>query len=286
MQIQSIEIEGFWSYRDPQRIDIGDMPLVVGVGDNGAGKSALLVSAVLAAFYGKFPTKTIEESITTGAAQGHVSVEFVVNDTRYRVGRVYPRVGTPTGVVMVEDATQKTGWRTVTEKGSREVTDYITDLLGMDYETATMTWVAEQGQYGKFSSAMPSHRFKLLSSIFGLDKYAPLAKDAAAKLKVAATKVTGLDGRIAELQENLEDGDAEAAFTFGLAALTDEELVAKVAAVNADIDRVTQALADLNSTDPARQTTEARQALEIVRNERLGKLNAAREALSRAQAGP
>src|SRR5690554_6664439 len=133
MRIQSIEIEGLWSYRDEQSLDLSDLNLVVGVGENGSGKSMLLVSAILVAFYGKFPTKTVDESITTGASQGRVSVEFTIGDTRYRVGRVYPRVGKATGVVAVQDAEQKTGWRSVTENGVTEVNAYITKLLGMDY---------------------------------------------------------------------------------------------------------------------------------------------------------
>ena len=71
MKIDSIEIEGFWSYRDRQHIGLNDLSLVIGVGENGTGKSMLLVSSILVAFYGKFPTNTIEESITDGSAQGH-----------------------------------------------------------------------------------------------------------------------------------------------------------------------------------------------------------------------
>lgn len=278
MQILSIEIEGLWSYRDPQRIDLTGLPLVVGVGANGAGKSAILVAAVLAGFYGVFATRTVEESITTGSAQGHVSIEFLVHGTRYRVGRVYPRTGSATGVLAVEDSSQATGWRTLTESGVREVTARVTELLGMDHKTATMTWIAEQGQYGKFASAQPAERFKLLTSIFGLDEYAAKADAAKAKWKAADTDVTRLDGRIAELQDALERVEAAGAH----ADLTDEQISERIAALDTTIDQVSQALAELNATDPARKTVEARQALELVRNARQAARAEATAARSRA----
>lgn len=281
MKIQSIELEGLWSYSDPQAIDISGLPLIVGMGENGAGKSTLMVSAILVAFYGKFPTKTIEESITTGASQGRVSVEFTLAGVRYRVGRVYPRSGTASGVVMVQDAEQPSGWRTVTEKGIREVTAYMTTLLGMDYETATMTWVAEQGNYGKFSAAQPSERFRLLSTVFGLDEYAAKAKLASDHLKKDEALVTALEGRIIELNETMvfadESDDADS-----LSAIADDKLAALHAEAEKAVDATATELAELNAADPMRKTVEARQALEIVRNARVTALEHAQQTNARA----
>ena len=281
MQINIIEVEGLWSYREAQRIDISGQPLVVGVGQNGAGKSALLVGAIVVAFYGKFPTRTVEESITTGASQAKVAVEFEINGTDYRITRTYPRTKSGSGQVSVADSSKKSGWRPVTESGLREVNDYIINLLGMDYETATMTWIAEQGQYGKFSAAQPANRFKLLSTIFGLDEYGPKAAAAAAQVKRASDEVTTLDGRIAELSGELYREDDDTPPT-GIAALDDTELTAKSDALHAEIDRVGEALADLNSGDPGRKTVEARQAYELVNSTRVGRLNTASDSRARA----
>lgn len=268
MRINSIEIEGLWSYREPQRLDITGHALIVGMGENGAGKSTLLVGSLLVAFYGKFPTKTIEESITDGAAQGRVSVDFEVNGANYRVGRTYPRAGKATGQILVEDTSAKSGWRALTEAGIKEVNTYLIELLGMDYETATMTWIAEQGQYGKFAAAQPADRFKLLSSVFGLDEYTPRAQGANSRFRAADAEVTRLDGRIDELTGAL-DSDEAAETGEGLTALTDDEPAQQAATVQAEIDQVGQAIAELNANDPARKTVEARQALEIVRSGRM-----------------
>lgn len=90
MRIRSVELEGLWAYRERQHLDLGGVPLIVGVGENGVGKSAILVHAIVAAFFQKFPTKTQGGSVTHGLSSGHVSVEFDMNDTVYRIGRVFP----------------------------------------------------------------------------------------------------------------------------------------------------------------------------------------------------
>ena len=248
MKIKSIEVEGFWAYRDAQHIDISGIPLLVGVGENGAGKSAILVSAILVAFYGKFPTKTIDESITTGATQGRVSVEFELSGAVYRVARIHPRTGSPTGQVLVQDPAQKSGWRSLMHgKGITETTELITGLLGMDYKTATMTWVAEQGQYGKFATAQPVERFNLLSSIFGLDLYGPKAAGVNARFKEADAAVTRIDGRIAELTETSSDPDDDSTEENSVRTLGEDQLNWKAASLNDEIDRVVIAIAELTA---------------------------------------
>ena len=269
MKIHSIEIEGLWAYRDPQRIDLTGLPLIVGVGENGAGKSAILVHAIVLAFYGRFPTKTTEESINDGSTQGSVSVEFSIGETLYRVNRTFPRSGKATAIVKVQDANQKTTWRPVTENGSREVNAYIAGLLGMDYETASMTWIAEQGQYGKFASSQPTERFKLLAGVFGLNVYAEKAKLAQAKLSAANSKIDGLDGRIAEIEEAMAFAAEAPEVVDGLAGYTDESLETEKGEAQVRVDRVTGTLAELSVGDPQRHVHEAQQALDLVRNERL-----------------
>lgn len=284
MQIKSIELEGFWSYREAQRVDIGDLDLVAAVGENGAGKSALFVSAVVAAFYGKLPTATADESISTGVNEARVSVEFIIDGTLYRVGRIFTRgAGSHSGGVWVHDGGSGSGWRAISEKNPTSVTSKVVELLGMTYETASMTWIAAQGEYGKFSAALPAQRFKLLSGIYDLDRFAPKAKAAAEKAKAAATNVATITGRLTEIQESILDDEAEAGIADGLAALTDEELVHRTKTSHQEIDRITQALAELNASDPAKQTTEARQALDLARNERLNRLRQAEHELARAQ---
>ena len=256
MRIRTIEVEGLWTYRDKQTIDITGIPLVVGVGENGVGKSAILVHSVMVAFYGRFPSRTIEESITDGTNLGKVAVEFDLDDAVYRVERSFPRGGSATGVVLVRDGG---GWRAVSEKGSREVTAYMTELLGMSYETATMTWVAEQGQYGKFSGAKPADRFRLLATLFDLDQYAPRAAAAGKKVSDAESAITAIDGRVAELHTSLER-DMDSPITEH-GALGDDELATALGDAEDALADNERLAAELRATDVDREVVAAEAAL-------------------------
>lgn len=293
MQIKSIEVHGLWSYREPVTIDLTGLPLVVGVGDNGAGKSMLLIEAPLVAFYGRFPSKTVAESITTGATSGKVTVVFGIGDATYRVSRTYPRKGSGTGQVHVADDTAKSGWRAISDPGHRATDAAILNLLGMNYETATMTWAAEQGKYGRFASAQPIERFKLLATVFDLDKYGPMAAAAKRRFDEATATVTRIDGRIAELTETLdgpvsdegdepEDQDGQDLLT-RLRKLSDDDLHWKAQSLDKEIDRITVSIADLASSDPTRKAHEARQARDLVRNDRQSKHAAADGQRQRAE---
>jgi DNA repair exonuclease SbcCD ATPase subunit len=279
MKIHAIELDGFWGYREHVRVDISGIPLLVAVGHNGSGKSALVVSAVLAGMYGKFPTRTVEESITTGAASGTVAVEFVVNDSTYRVIRVHQRSGAASAAVhrLVDGE-----WEAVTEKGVREATAKIVELLGMTYETAVMTWVAEQGQYGAFANALPAQRFKLLAGVFDLGKYGPLHKAALERLRLAKENVAKAQGRATELNDGLVDDDALP--KTGAQAYTDAELSAAAAAARTAFDSASAALAAHTQQSPAAAVERATRALSAVRDARLARLTAAESALDAARA--
>ncbi|PPF24299.1 hypothetical protein C5C45_00305 [Rathayibacter rathayi] len=279
MKLMSIEIEGFGSFRDHQRIDLDGLDLVIGVGENGAGKSTLLVHALLIAFYGKFQSATIAESITTGAKSGSVSVEFTLHGDRYRVQRTYMRAGSSTAAVHVQDSVQPLGWLAITEKGARQVTETMTTLIGMDYSTAAMTWIAEQGQYGKFSGSQPSQRFELLSGVFGLDTYASLARKAKAKAEAAANRVATIDGRITELTDAHLTDDSD-----GTGTVTEADLTTQQAIAQTTIDAVTEQLAELNAADPQQQVTALQAALSHASTARTSALAAATAKAARANA--
>lgn len=278
MRLHSIEVQGLWSYRDIVSVELDGMPLVVAVGQNGTGKSALVVSSVLVALYGKFPTRTVEDSISSGMPRGSVTVEFSVGLNRYRVSRTYQRTGSATASLFV----QRDGdWAALTEKGVREVTTKVAEILGMPFETATMTWVAEQGAYGKFATAQPSERFKLLAGVYGLNKYTPLLKTAREHLRAADDRAAQLEGRVIELTDGLVDDDADT--KEGLAALSDPDLAAKAAAERAALDEASAALAAHRQSSPATAVRKAEESLAAVRDARLAQLAAAERALESAR---
>ena len=273
MKLHSITLDGFWGYREGVRVEIAGLPMLVAVGHNGSGKSALVVSGVLAGLYGKFPTRTVEESITTGAASGSVIVEFEVGGALYRVARTYPRSGAATA--SVHRRTDGDGWEAVTEKGVREATAKITELVGMNYDTAVMTWVAEQGKYGLFANADPAPRFKMLAGVFDLAKYVPMHAAAKSKLGKAKEAASVAEGRVAELNDDLVDDDARAE-----GEMTDDALAAAAAAAHAAFDTASTALAAHQQNDPQVAVRHAQSALAAVKDVRLERLRSAEQALT------
>lgn len=271
MKLHSITLDGFWGYREGARVEIAGLPMLVAVGHNGSGKSALVVSGVLAGLYGKFPTRTVEESITTGANTGTVIVEFEVGGSLYRVARAHQRSGSATASVhrMVDGE-----WEAVTEKGVREATAKVTELLGMNYDMAVMTWVAEQGQYGLFANAQPAARFKMLASVFDLAKYGPMHRAAQEKLRRAKDAASVAEGRVAELNDSLVDDDARAEGEMSDAALADA-----AAAAHTAFDEASAALAKHEQNDPQSAVRHARAALAAVKDVRVERLRAAEQAL-------
>lgn len=272
MKIHSITLDGFWGYREGAQVNIAGLPMLVAVGHNGSGKSALVVSGVIAGLYGKFPTRTVEESITTGASTGTVIVEFEVAGSVYRVARAHQRSGAATASVhrMVDGE-----WEAVTEKGVREATAKVTELLGMNYDTAVMTWVAEQGQYGLFAAAQPAARFKMLASVFDLAKYGPMHRAAQDKLRKAKDAASVAEGRVAELNDDIIDDDARAD-----GQMTGDALTAAAAAAHATFDEASTALAVHQQNDPQTAVRHARAALAAVKDVRLERLHAAEQILT------
>ncbi|WIE81525.1 SMC family ATPase [Curtobacterium sp. MCSS17_016] len=268
MRILSIEVEGLWSYRDRQRIDIANIPLLVGAGENGAGKSAIIVHAIIAAFYAKFPSPGVQaDYITDGTTEAHVSVEFEHGGATYRIGRTFTRARAGgQGSLSVKDDSNTSGWRPLVSKAHADVTKALSELIGMDYDAATMTWISEQGATGKFPEAQPRDRFKLLSALFDLDVYDEKKKQAEAKGAELAKRHEALNGRIAELEHTLEQS---AENTPEHAEQSDVDIEDALTTEQTRLDQVNTEVADLNSGDPERRVREAQAAYDVVNARRV-----------------
>ncbi|NKS71745.1 AAA family ATPase [Rhodococcus hoagii] len=80
MRLTSIDVEGFQSYRDLQRIDLGRIDRAVIVGENGAGKSTLF-DVIEFALFGRIRTPKKHGVISTGREKTFTAVEFILADT-------------------------------------------------------------------------------------------------------------------------------------------------------------------------------------------------------------
>lgn len=222
-------------------------------------------------FFGKVRTNTLDEVISTDAMHAQVTVVFeLVDGATYKMERTIPRVGSQEARIFVKDESDDSGWRPLTERGARENTAYLVNLLGTDYETATTTWLALQGDYGKFSNAKPAERYGLLSGIFGLEEYAPLHAAANRRLGAAQMSVSEADARIGEIETTLANKPDQTVGEFG--EYSDEQLDAEAAREQAAADAVGSQIAELAVGDPARARDELASTLSRVRAHRQGNL--------------
>lgn len=250
MKFLAVEIEGFQSFRERQRIELAGITLGVATGENGVGKSTFITDSIALGLYGKARTATLEEIISTDNLFAQIIIEYEVNGVVYRVDRNIPRNGNQEVRVYVADPAQDTGWRALTERGAREGTAFIINQLGMDYETATTTWLALQGDSGKFSLAKPAERYKTLSGIFDLDQYVPLHEAANNRFKSADSGLVAANARIEELQRTLDNKPDLTVGEFG--ALDDAELDAASTAEQEKADALGRQVAEITVGDPGK----------------------------------
>lgn len=189
MRLRKITLEGFQSYREHEEVDLQGLSLTAIYGKNHAGKSTLISNAIDFALYGRSRSDSIGDVVSRGAPRVFVSVEFDLGDGTYRVNRSRTAKGTPEAWLEVSDPEQDSGWRALTEKNPLSADPVILDLLGMNAQTAGMTWMIRQNDYGAFCDLLPSKRRDVLADAFGLSKFADLAKRAEQAKKGVTTQL-------------------------------------------------------------------------------------------------
>lgn len=160
-----LEIENFTVYRK-QRIDFSDLNFFIIQGRTGAGKTSL-IDAICYALYGKVPrhkgANPQEYLLSKGQERMQVRFEFSVKDKRYTIDRLYES-SKPQKVRFYE------GSKPINLK-VKEVEDYISKILGMDYETFTKVIVLPQGRFDRFLKPQePKERREILNKLLGYDE--------------------------------------------------------------------------------------------------------------------
>ena len=203
-----LRIEGFLSYRQPVELDFTSFSLACISGENGAGKSALL-DAITWALFGvarKRDESVINNHPSVSAAQ--VSLDFDYEGNRYRVQRVNPR-GKTSAVEFFIWSTAEDGdggrWKPLTERTLRETDKKIEDTLRMDFDTFTNASFFLQGKADQFATARPADRKRILSNILGLEIWETYREAASLRRRDLEKDLRVLDGRLSEIQVELDE---------------------------------------------------------------------------------
>ncbi len=198
-----LQLRNFLSYGDnpPQEIDLQGVHMAALVGNNGAGKSALL-DAITWALFGKARSGN-KQLLRQGANEMSVTFEFEVEGQLYRVRRRFYRKS-ESHTAILEQRLDGKKWRPIlTESKVKAVAEEIQRLLGMDYNTFINTVFMPQGRSGQFMNLDPSERRELLAQLLGLEAYEELAEKAREKFKTLSGQISEGEKRLMDIENEL-----------------------------------------------------------------------------------
>lgn len=246
-----LTLRNFLSYGEtPTTLDYSGFDVACVTGENGHGKSTLVVDAVTCALWGQARGTDargagIDDLIRLGADEMELEFLFEVDGQRYRVLRKRQR---NRASVLEFQVRGEQGWRPLTAERLQDTQERINRVLGLDYRTFVHSALVLQGRADAFTVARPSERKEILADVLGLDAYER-------REALARERARECEQKAKLLERELEEGRAEAE---GLPAAE-----AEVEAAEAALTRVREALA---AARREREALEARRAaLEALR---------------------
>ncbi|HEX9091341.1 MAG TPA: AAA family ATPase, partial [Anaerolineales bacterium] len=209
-----LTITGFLSYRDTVELDFTSFDLACISGPNGAGKSSLL-DAFTWVLFGQ-ARKHDDTLINLQSTAAEVALVFEYEGNRYRVQRTLPKGKTTLLEFQIwEPSSEK--WKALTRETVRLTQAFIDHTLRLDYETFVNASFFLQDKADQFTQQRPGDRKRILGSILGLEVWEVYKQRVNDRRKAAESEITGLDGRLDEINTELSEEDAR---TEHLASLT------------------------------------------------------------------
>jgi DNA repair protein SbcC/Rad50 len=198
MRPERLEVEGFSAFRSRTEVEFSGADLFALTGPTGSGKSSL-IDAVVFALYGSVPRygrRDVAPVVTQGMLQAKVRLDFTVAGVPYTAVRVVRRLGP--GRANTDEARLESGDQ-VLAGSAAEVTERVTELLGLDYEQFTTCVVLPQGEFERFLHARPADRQGLLVALLDLGVYERLAQLATGRQKLAEGRAAEIESRLSRL---------------------------------------------------------------------------------------
>jgi exonuclease SbcC len=197
-----LHIAGFLSYRDPAELDFDDFDLACISGQNGAGKSSLL-DAITWCVFGEARGKSSDViNLNQDVKAAEVVFTFAHEQNTYRIQRTLPR---GKNTVLEFQIQNQDGWKSLTEKTTRDTQARIEQTLRLDYETFVNASFFLQGKADQFTQHNATKRKEVLSNILDLDIWEAYKNRAAEKRKAIEGEVDEIDGRLREIDAELAE---------------------------------------------------------------------------------
>ena len=202
----SLKISGFLSYRAPVELDFTEFSLACISGHNGAGKSSLL-DAITWSLFGQ-ARKRDDSLVNLQSKAAEVIYTFDYEGNRYRIQRVMPRGGKKLLEFQVDDDGL---WRPLTEATMRSTQERIEQTLRLDYATFINAAFFLQGKADQFTQQNAGQRKETLGSILGLEIWDEYKNRAAIQRRKIEQELDLVDGRVAEIDAELDEEDTRKA---------------------------------------------------------------------------
>ncbi len=282
----TLKISGFLSYRDPVELDFENFDLACISGHNGAGKSSIL-DAITWSLFGQ-ARKRDDSLVNLQSKTAEVIYDFRYENNNYRIQRTMPRGKKKNLEFQIYDDGL---WRPLTESSMRDTQARIEQTLRLDYDTFVNAAFFLQGKADQFTQQTASKRKETLGSILGLEIWDEYKTRAGEKRRKIEKELDIVDGRIAEIDEELDEESARKEKLKKLESELDLLLDSrkKQDALLKQIRRLSASLAEQRKlanalSDALSRSIKTRTNLESRRDERIEKRDTYANLIDRAEA--
>ena len=195
--IENIHLINWKSHKD-SFIEFGKgTNLIVGI--MGSGKSSIM-DGISFALFGTFPQIEsrrikIRELFRQNSTEMKIELSLLLGDKRYKIIRLLKRNGEKHSVEAEISSNGK-----LIEKGNRAVSDYVEQLLKIDYSLFTRAIYSEQNSIDYFLSLNPKRRKEEFDGLLGLDRFEKVRSN-------LTTLINRLKIKVKTIAENFKESD-------------------------------------------------------------------------------
>ncbi len=168
-----LRLKNFLSYKEEEKLDFRNFHIALFSGENGQGKSSIL-DAITFVLFSKARgvegnKKGMEDLVSSGRNSLKVVFQFIQNNNRYRITRMYDKIKGKSDVLLeIED-----NGRFVNISGNkiRETDNEIAKIIGMNYDAFVTSSFILQGKSDFFTAKNPGEKMEILREMLGLNIY-------------------------------------------------------------------------------------------------------------------
>ncbi len=240
---EELHLKNFLSHLDT-RLDLRGVHLASLVGENGAGKSALL-DAITWAVWGKSRVSYGHDEDLIYHGQQSLEVEYLFRmsyqngeERHFRILRrreLRGRGSTTTSILDFQSQGENGNWVAINGNTIRETQARIAEQLGLDYETFINSAYLRQGNADEFTVQTPAQRKRVLGAILGLERWEEYRGRVKERLSKTEVEQESVQRRLVEINAELarrEEYEKELAVAEREATVAGQQLEELEAQVN------------------------------------------------------